>query len=55
MTEYVQNVVSEEPEESFGINQTLEEWADIYNPNNERLKIHHDLFDTKLSDYYKAK
>ena len=55
MTEYVKNVVSEEPEESFGFNLTLKEWGDIYNQNNERLKNHHDLFDTKLKDYYKAK
>ena len=45
MTEYVRNVVIEEPEESFEFNLTIDEWGEIYKPDNERLINHHDLFD----------
>ena len=56
MTEYVRNVDIEEPEESFQFNLTLDEQAEIYKPNNERLIINHnDLFDTKLRGFYTEK
>ena len=55
MTEYVRNVVIEEPKESFEFNLTLDEQAEIYKPNNQRLINHHDLFDTKLRGFYTEK